>query len=218
MLKRIITKAAICATLISVPICASAQGDREMIPEAPVAQTELTLPDNQAAVELQSQQINQAPTAQESEIARKMTQAEKARNAKENDSWGGAITIIAMTIVLSALIVLSILFYGFGKVSSWLLARKKKAATEKFKDHDGHDEEDLASGEAIAAISLALAEHFGQGHDIEDTILTIRKLRKAYSPWSSKIYNLRHVPSHKEHVAHNEALTSFRGWSSSTAK
>ncbi len=31
---------------------------------------------------------------------------------------------------------------------------------------------------------------------MEDTILTIRRMRKAYSPWNSKIYNLRAVPEH----------------------
>ena len=46
----------------------------------------------------------------------------------------------------------------------------------------------------ITAISMALAEHMGQGHDIEDTILTIRRMRKAYSPWNSKIYNMRVMP------------------------
>ena len=41
---------------------------------------------------------------------------------------------------------------------------------------------------------MALAEHFGQGHDMEDTILTIKRMKKAYSPWNSKIYNMRQIP------------------------
>ena len=41
---------------------------------------------------------------------------------------------------------------------------------------------------------MALAEHFGDQHDMEDTIITIRRLKKAYSPWNSKIYNLRQTP------------------------
>lgn len=133
-------------------------------------------------------------TVQESEITRKMIQAEKARNAKENDGFGGAITIIAMCIVLSALVILSLLFLGFGKISSSLQkSRKRKAhgVTENNAE-DHHDE--LDSGEVIAAISMALAEHLGQHHDLEDTILTIKRMRKAYSPWNSKIYNMRVMP------------------------
>lgn len=137
-------------------------------------------------------QENQIP---ESKIARKMTQAEKNQNAAENDSWGGAITIIAMCIVLAALIVLSILFMIFGKVSETLLTSKKKKAKQNAEHED--DNHDLAPGEVIAAISLALSEHFGDGHDVEDTILTIRRMQKAYSPWNSKIYNLRITQDHR---------------------
>jgi hypothetical protein len=52
-------------------------------------------------------------------------------------------------------------------------------------DHD--------SGEEIAAVVMALHEHFN-AHDDESTILTIRKMKRAYSPWSSKIYSLRQLP------------------------
>lgn len=132
----------------------------------------------------------------ESKVAKRMTQAEKNRNAAENDGWGGAITIIAMCIVLSALIVLSILFMIFGKVSESLLtARKKKAKAAA--DHSPHDDNELAPGEVIAAISLALSEYFSDPHDVEDTHLTIRRMQKAYSPWNSKIYNLRSLQEHR---------------------
>ena len=132
----------------------------------------------------------------ESKIARKMTQAEKNQNAAENDGWGGAITIIAMCIVLSALIVLSILFMIFGKVSkSILTSRKKKAKAAA--SHSPHDDHELSPGEVIAAISLALSEFFADKHDIEDTHLTIRRLQKSYSPWNSKIYNLRPTLEHR---------------------
>lgn len=150
-----------------------------------------------------SEEVN---TVQESKLARemiseeaaekshKMTREEKAESAKENDSTGGAITIIAMGIVIGALVVLSVLFMIFGKISSRTHARKKKQAhgVDDSTAEDHHDEND--SGEVIAAIAMALAEHFGQGHDIEDTILTIKRMRKAYSPWNSKIYNIRQLP------------------------
>lgn len=132
----------------------------------------------------------------ESEVARKMTQAEKNRNAAENDGWGGAITIIAMCIVITALAVLSILFMIFGKVSEAILTSKKKKAKEAAR-HAPQENSELAPGEVIAAISIALTEYFGNKHDIEDTHLTIKSLQKAYSPWNSKIYNLRLAQDHK---------------------
>lgn len=132
----------------------------------------------------------------ESKIAKKMTQAEKAQNAAENDGWGGAITIIAMCIVIGALVVLSVLFLIFGKISEKLITKRKKEAKEAA-SHSLENHHELAPGEVIAAISLALAEHFGEGHDVEDTILTIRRMQKAYSPWNSKIYNLRPAQDHR---------------------
>lgn len=139
-----------------------------------------------------SKEVN---TVQESELTRRELQLQKAHNAEEYDSSGAAITIIAMCIVLGALVVLSILFLIFGKISSRALTRKKKKAhgVDDLTADEHHEE--LDSGEVIAAIGLALAEHFGQGHDMEDTILTIRRMRKAYSPWNSKIYNMRHLPN-----------------------
>ena len=132
----------------------------------------------------------------ESKIAKKMTQAEKNRNAAENDGWGGAITIIAMCIVLSALVVLSILFMIFGKVSEALLTKKKKEAKAAAL-HSPEDDHELAPGEVIAAISMALTEYFSHPHDVEETQLTIQRLQKAYSPWNSKIYNLRQNQDHR---------------------
>ena len=114
----------------------------------------------------------------------------------ENDGWGGAITIIAMCIVISALVVLSILFLIFGKVSEAILKSRKKKAKEAA-DHAPHEDHGLAPGEVIAAISIALSEYFADKHDVEDTILTIQRMKKAYSPWNSKIYNLRSIQDHR---------------------
>ena len=151
-----------------------------------------------AADAVPSEEVNYI---EESQLTKKMTQAEKAHNAEVNDSWGGAITIIAMAIVISALAVLSLLFLCFGKISEALIAKKKRIASQKVirPSEETQATPEVDSGEAIAAISMALSEHFGDGHDIEDTILTIRRMKRAYSPWNSKIYNLRQVPElHKQ--------------------
>ena len=155
------------------------------------APVELT--DGSTAVEgdwVDSKEVN---TVEESPLAQRMTQAEKAKNAEVNDKYGGAITIVAMIIVISALAILSVLFLLFGKISTMTQSRRKLQARGMTKDDIDDDHEDVDSGEVIAAISMALAEHFDARHDIEDTILTMRRIRRAYSPWSSKIYNMRHA-------------------------
>ena len=54
-----------------------------------------------------------------------------------------------------------------------------------------------APGEVIAAITMALHEAQGADHDVEETILTISRVKRSYSPWSSKIYTLRETPHKK---------------------
>ncbi len=133
-------------------------------------------------------------TVEVSATAKRMRQLEKAENLKENDSFGGSLTLISMCIVILALILLSILFQCFGKISQALLTKKKHAAVEKAGKTIDQAHPELASGETIAAIGMALSEYFGQGHDMEHTLLTIHQIKKSYSPWNSKIYNLRAKP------------------------
>lgn len=46
------------------------------------------------------------------------------------------------------------------------------------------------SGEEFAAIAAAIYMYDDQLHDEENTILTINKVSKTYSPWSSKLHNM----------------------------
>lgn len=50
------------------------------------------------------------------------------------------------------------------------------------------------TSEVAVAISTALHLYSNDAHDYENTVLTIKKVAKAYSPWSSKIYGLRKNP------------------------
>lgn len=118
----------------------------------------------------------------------------KVESFRTLDSNGLYLTIMAMAIVFSALLVLCLCFYAISKVGSLVSLINKmrshgvdpKTITEA--DAVAHD-----SGEEIAAIVMALHEHLN-AHDQENTILTINKVKKAYSPWSSKIYGLREIP------------------------
>lgn len=110
------------------------------------------------------------------------------------DKSGVVLTVMAMAIVFGALLVLCLCFYAISKIGSAISkANKMRSQGVEPKmvskeDAPGHD-----SGEEIAAIVMALHEHLN-AHDQENTILTINKVKKAYSPWSSKIYGLRELP------------------------
>lgn len=135
----------------------------------------------------------------EAEKARGLSDLKIAKNQRINaaDSAGLGVTLMAMCIVLLALIVLSILFMVFGKVFARKQSRKKKEAHGV--DADVPHDDDHDSGEVIAAIAMALDEHFNSRHDLEDTVLTIRRMKRAYSPWNSKIYNMRELPARSRH-------------------
>ncbi len=49
-------------------------------------------------------------------------------------------------------------------------------------------------GEINAAIAAAIHLYRSELHDYENTVLTISKVSRTYSPWSSKIYGLRNIP------------------------
>ncbi len=117
----------------------------------------------------------------------------KVENFRERDEHGFALTLMAMCIVFAALLVLCICFYIINRISANIASRNKMRATgqeaavrAERPDHD--------SGEEIAAIAMALHDHLN-AHDQEQTVLTINKVKKAYSPWSSKIYNMRQLPT-----------------------
>ena len=194
MLKRLLLTLSISFALAVPGYSVPAAG--ATLPETPVETVVSEETTDNTQIEIPSEAVNstEVNTIQESGLAKKMTQAEKANNVKENDEYGVALTIMAMCIVLFALVVLSILFLIFGKASSSLHSKKKLEAHGISKDEADDTHEDLDSGEVIAAIGLALAQHFDGSQDLEDTVLTIKRMKRAYSPWNSKIYNMRELP------------------------
>lgn len=115
---------------------------------------------------------------------------EKIENFKKNDSLGIGMTITAMAVVFMGLLLLFLIFKQVGKAA---IAASKRNAQKAGAPVSPESTEQI-SGEVFAAIATALYEMNDDNHDIENTVLTIRKVRRTYSPWSSKIYGLREVP------------------------
>lgn len=111
----------------------------------------------------------------------------------EKDPNGIVLTIMAMAIVFSALLILCICFYIISKIGEKTSKLNKVKAQGIAPGELPKGKKINDSGEEIAAIVMALHEHL-DAHDQENTILTINKVKRAYSPWSSKIYGLRELP------------------------
>ncbi|OIP05296.1 MAG: hypothetical protein AUJ97_01145 [Bacteroidetes bacterium CG2_30_32_10] len=115
-----------------------------------------------------------------------------AQEFSELDPYGISMAIIAMSVVFSALVVLYLMFKYIAKIYSInfkeIISKKQKTSQELIVKKED------TTGEIAAAIATAVYLFQNQLHDFEDTVLTIKRITKTYSPWSSKIYGLRKAP------------------------
>ena len=110
--------------------------------------------------------------------------------AKE-DPHGYIIAIVAMLIVFSALLMLSILFYLFGKANKAASKSEAPAAAEPTKVAEIQPASGDVNDEAMAAICFALYQHFNS-HDEESGVLTFD--RNAHTAWNDKNSMMRVLP------------------------
>lgn len=106
------------------------------------------------------------------------------------DRQAAVIVLIGYMIVFLALVVL---YLVFRYLMPWLYKIKlyRKAAREGRALDDS--EKQVLTGEVNAAIATALYLYFDEIHDYESNIITIRKVSRSYSPWNSKLYNMRNL-------------------------
>ncbi len=121
-------------------------------------------------------------------------QKEKAGDAFiKLDPYGFGMAIIAMSVVFSALVFLYIVFKYIGKLNT--SQSRKKALIKKGKVVEASKIIEDPAGDVYAVIALALYMYQSQLHDEENTVITMEKVARSYSPWNSKIYGLRQTPT-----------------------
>lgn len=102
----------------------------------------------------------------------------------ENLNEGLTILVVGMLIVFLSLLLLYTVF-GFLMPNLLNLKIKKPIAGTSA---DERKKEEYATGDEMAAIATAIYLFLEEAHDEENAIVTINKVAKNYSPWSSKIY------------------------------
>ena len=65
---------------------------------------------------------------------------------------------------------------------------EKRAIQKRLKERSEISEKDNE-----AAIAMALYLYFNEMHDEESDIITVKRVSKTYSPWSSKLYSMRNL-------------------------
>ena len=103
--------------------------------------------------------------------------------------FGYTVAIVGFTIVFLSLAALVIVFSRLPRLINMKFNRSKLRRKNN-KEQEVSETDFIVEGNVTAAISLALHLYFSELHDEESNIVTIRKTKKAYSPWSSKIYGV----------------------------
>ncbi len=96
------------------------------------------------------------------------------------------LTVVGYMVVFFALVILIFVYKQIPKILNIQTRRRLKKA-----GHVGdaaENKEEYISGEVNAAIGMALVLYFNVQHDEESNIITIKRVARTYSPWSSKIY------------------------------
>ncbi|TVQ15729.1 MAG: hypothetical protein EA361_05195 [Bacteroidetes bacterium] len=117
-----------------------------------------------------------------------------------HDPYGGLMALIGMSIVFVVLLLLFVVFTNTPRLYTpefklWLngLFSKRKASEHPDAALAAPQKVEDLSGEVNAAIAAAIYLYRSEMHDYENTVLTISKVSRTYSPWSSKIYGLRNL-------------------------
>ncbi len=103
----------------------------------------------------------------------------------ESSTW--TITILGWAIVFVALLFLVGIFLMIPKIIRWASNRKVRVVEngkEVVKDIND------ISGETNAVIATALHLFLNETHDDESNVITIKQVKKRYSPWNSKLYGM----------------------------
>jgi len=106
--------------------------------------------------------------------------------------FGFTVAVVGFSIVFFSLTALVFVFSRLPKIINMKLNREKLRRNKNKKEEQVTEDDFIVEGNVTAAISLALHLYFNELHDEESNVVTIKKVKKAYSPWSSKIYSVNH--------------------------
>ncbi len=115
-----------------------------------------------------------------------------AEEFRQRDPSGGVMALIAISIVATALVLVSLVVKAFGAIMVRIEGRKVKVVVETPVPKKKPLVQQL--DEQIAAIALAVKLYQEEQHINESTVITINRASRVYSPWSSKIHGITHLP------------------------
>lgn len=117
--------------------------------------------------------------------------AKQAEKIKQSDPVGIGLTAVAVAVVFLALVCIALIINGSGK----LIVRTEEKRNTKNNAKKDRAIKPVSNGssseeEIIAAIGTAIHLFNDELHDEEDTVITIQKVEREWTPWNAKFYNM----------------------------
>jgi len=116
----------------------------------------------------------------------------KSEEIAAADPVGLGLTVASVSVVFLVLIFLAIIFTQYGKMLMNIQKKravKAAAATTPAATSQAVSSVDV-SGDVYAAIAAAVHLYHDELHDEENTIITIQKVERSWTPWNAKYYNM----------------------------
>lgn len=119
--------------------------------------------------------------------------AKQAEKIKQSDPVGIGLTAVAVAVVFIALVCIALILQGSGKLLMGMEDKKKQSGTkQKERAIKPVAEGSSTDGELYAAIAAAIHLYNDELHDEENTVITIQKVEREWTPWNAKYYNMNH--------------------------
>ena len=96
--------------------------------------------------------------------------------------------VLAVVGYLTVFFALVVMYFVYNNIPKLINLKTRQRLRKEGKLAEADDELTMV-GEENAAISMALYMFLNE-HDEESHTLTIKKVQRSYTPWSSKIYNV----------------------------
>lgn len=117
--------------------------------------------------------------------------AKQSEKIKSADPVGIGLTATAVAVVFIALVCIALIIAGSGK----LIVGAEKRSKEKGVPTKSLSVKPVSSGssaeeEIYAAMAAAIHLYNDELHDEEDTVITIQKVEREWTPWNAKYYNM----------------------------
>ncbi len=120
----------------------------------------------------------------------------KADEIRIADPYGAGMAAVAMSVVFLGLLLLTVIFASTGKAltsfqnfKAMLFAKKHKKPATGAAEIVVKSPSSI-SGEEYAAIAAAIYMYNSELHDEENTVLTLQKTTRTWTPWNAKFFGM----------------------------